>query len=255
MAGRRWPWFAAATLLLGAAAATAGSTYLHWLPCRGSMLSGSILRGFAYGPDFSDACLRRMDGGPPFPYPPEPAEQAPWAAELGIAAMVAAALAWLVLVVGLRWPTRAAVIAALPGLALLGVAVLAALTSRDATRSPDAYLPIWLWMSIDVAAVIALVAVRSRQDTLRLVLVLWGTTAFGLVPSAGAYIAMGSFSDANWDSPPGTGYLTAAALLGSAVVTLALAWSPSQELQDRGVPLVGVADQDPVRSVLEDHQH
>lgn len=252
MAGRRWPWFAAATLLLGSAAATAGSTYLHWLPCRGSMLSGSIFRGYAYGPDFSDACLRRMDGGLPFPYPPEPAEQAPWAAELGVAAMVAAALAWLVLVVGLRWPTRAA----LPGLALLGVAVLAALAARDATRGPDAELPLWLWVSIDVTAVIALVAVGDRQDVRRLALVLWGTTAFGLVQSAAAYLFMtGVVSDANWDVPPGTGYLTAAALFGSAVVTLALAGSAGQELQDSDVPLIGVADQDPVRTVLEDHQH
>ena len=71
MTGRRWPWLTAATLLLGSAAATAASTYLHWLPCRGSMLSGSIFRGYAYGPAFSHACLRRMDGGLPFPYPPE----------------------------------------------------------------------------------------------------------------------------------------------------------------------------------------
>jgi hypothetical protein len=42
----------------------------------GSMLSDSIVYGYAYiGPDFSDACLRRMDG-----------EQAPWASERDIAA-------------------------------------------------------------------------------------------------------------------------------------------------------------------------
>ena len=220
------------------------------------MLSGSIFRGYAYGPDFSDACLRRMDGGLPFPYPPEPAEQASWAAELGVAAMVAAALAWLVLVVGLRWSPRAAVVAALPGLALLGVAALAALASRDATRSPDAELPLWLWVIIDVTAIIALVAVGDRHDVRRLALVLWGTTVFGLVQSAAAYLFMtGVVSDANWDVPPGTGYLTAAALLVSGVVTLALAGSAGQELQDGGVPLIGVADQDPVRTVLEDHQH
>jgi hypothetical protein len=59
---------------------TANRLLIHlssdWLPCRGSMLSYSIVYGYAYiGPDFSDACLRRMDG-----------EQAPWAFERDIAA-------------------------------------------------------------------------------------------------------------------------------------------------------------------------
>jgi hypothetical protein len=39
------------------------SSYLHWLPCRGSMLRGSIVYDYAYdGGKFSDECLRRMDG-------------------------------------------------------------------------------------------------------------------------------------------------------------------------------------------------
>jgi hypothetical protein len=104
--------------------------------------------------------------------------------------------------------------------------------------------------------VIALVAVGDRHDVRRLAVVRWGTTAFGLVQSAAAYLFMTEvMSDANWDMPPGTGYVTAAALLVSGVVSLALAGSAGQELQHRGVPLIGVADQDPVRSVLEDHQH
>ena len=254
MGTQRWPWRAAGTLLLVAAAATAASTYLHWLPCRGSMLNRSIFRGYAYGSGFSDACLRRMDAGLPFPYPPEPAEQAPWAAELGVAAVAAAALAWLVLLVGRRWSLRAVVVA-LPGLALAIVALLAGLAARDATRGPDAELSIWLWLILDVSGLIALVAVGDQHDVRRLALVLWGITAFGFVQFFGAYLVMGTISDADWDLPPGTGYPTAAVLLVSGVVTLALAGSAGQEPQHRNVPLRGVADQDPVRTVLEDDQH
>jgi hypothetical protein len=63
--------------MLASAAPAASSTYLHWLPCRGSMLRRSMIYGDDYvGPDFSDACLRRMDG-----------EQVPWESELHLAAI------------------------------------------------------------------------------------------------------------------------------------------------------------------------
>jgi hypothetical protein len=56
---------ATSALMLAAAVAAAWSTYLYWLPCRGSMLRGSIIHGYDYhydGGQFSDACLQRMDG-------------------------------------------------------------------------------------------------------------------------------------------------------------------------------------------------
>ena len=40
--------------------------------------------------------------------------------------------------------------------------------------------------------------------------VLWGTTAFGAIHTIVEYVIMTNFSEANWDSPPGTGYLTVA---------------------------------------------
>ena len=65
MREQRWPWLLTAGLMLAAAAAAGWSTYLHWLPCRGSMLRGSIIQGDDYvGGEFSDLCLRRMDGDP-----------------------------------------------------------------------------------------------------------------------------------------------------------------------------------------------
>ena len=43
--------------MLASAVAAGWSTYLHWLPCRGSMLSGSIIYGYDY---VGRRLLRRM---------------------------------------------------------------------------------------------------------------------------------------------------------------------------------------------------
>ena len=49
--------------MLAAAAATGRSTYLYWLPCRGSMLRGSIINYYMdVGRKFSPACKQAMDG-------------------------------------------------------------------------------------------------------------------------------------------------------------------------------------------------
>lgn len=213
-----------ATLLLASGAAAAWSTYLHWLPCRGRMLSGSILRGYQYDPDFSDACLRRMDGGTPFPFPPEPSETTPWAIELGVAAMVLAGLAWVMIVLGARWSLKTTAVALLPSLATFIVATQ--------TESSFSWL---LWMSIDflaVAALIAIMASRATTDEIalfRLVLALWGTTAFGMFQGIISYGFMINFSDANWDVPPGTGYLTAAVLVLAAVFMMIMTLVSEQQ--------------------------
>jgi hypothetical protein len=83
---RRWPWLLTAGLMLAAAVAAACSTYLQWLPCRGSMSR--------------DECWRRMDAGisftgAGFPYLPDLAEAPPWVSELGTAATVLVGVAWL----------------------------------------------------------------------------------------------------------------------------------------------------------------
>ena len=101
-----------AGLMLASAVAAGWSTSLHWLPCRGSMLSGSIVYGYDYvGPDFSDLCLRRMDG-----------DQGPWELALYVLAMALAGAAWLTLVLGMRGQPRTKAVAALPGLATLALA-------------------------------------------------------------------------------------------------------------------------------------
>jgi hypothetical protein len=213
--------------MLASAVAAGWSTYLHWLPCRGSMLSGSIIYDYDYvGPDFSDACLRRMDG-----------DQGPWELALYVLATAFAGLAWLTLVSGLRGQPRTKAVAALPGLATLAFA--GALPIAEATANPDDSLPMMLSLSIELAAVVALFAIPAWQRDLdgrrflRLVVVLWGTTAFGAIHTIAEYLVMVKFSDANWDCPPGTGYLTVATITISAILTAIMTlWAPKSGADD-----------------------
>jgi hypothetical protein len=191
-----------AALMLAAAAAAGSSTYLHWLPCRGSMLLGSIIQGDEFvGGKFSDLCLRRMDG-----------DQGPWETELQVVAMVLLGVAWLALVLGLRWQLRTKIVAAVLG--------LAALALRPSS------IPLMLLLNSELAAVVALVVILAWQPevrgrgVLRLVVVLWGATAFGAIHMIVEYVVMINFSEADWDSPPGTGYLTVATITISAILTV-----------------------------------
>ncbi len=214
----RWPWFAAGVLLFASAVLTAVSVHLHWIPCRGSMLNGTVFATSATV-EFTDACLSRMDTGIPFPYPPEITEQAPWASELGGIAMMLAVASWVLLVLGLRLrrgTTWIALIAAvLPAL----VAVMGLLAARNRQRDPDAYISGWLWISVDVVAVAVILVLWWRKSELRsgvlpgLVFVLWGATAFGMGHAIVEYIGMSAFNENNWDTPPGTGWITVAVLV------------------------------------------
>ncbi len=107
-----------------------------------------------------------MDGAIPFPYPPEPAEQTAWASELGVAATVLLGLAWSTLVLGLGWSRRTKAAAALPGAASTVLAGVAAVAIGDAGRNPDDYLSGWLWLSIEVSAVLALIVIMTVIMTL-----------------------------------------------------------------------------------------
>ena len=82
-----------------------------------------------------------------------------------------------------------------------------------------------LSLSIELAALVALLAIPALQPDLggrrllRLAVLLWGTTAFGAIHTFAEYLVMVKFSDANWDCPPGTGYLTVATITISANLT------------------------------------
>jgi hypothetical protein len=228
---QRWPWLFTAGLMLAAAVAAGWSTYLYWLPCRGSMLEGTLIQPYTNdGRSYEeyekldpavkasmDACLRRMDG--------DISGQAPWTSELLVFAMVLLGVAWLTLVLGLRWQLRTKAVAALPGLGTVVVALAVAATIGDADQGEDHPLLTMLPAAVEWSALLALAMiwawqseVRTRRRFLRVVVALWGTTAFGIFHQMLAYMIMVGFSERDWDEPPGTGYLTVATITISAIL-------------------------------------
>ena len=91
---------------------------------------------------------------------------------------------------------------------------------------PDNPLLGMLSVIIESSAGVALVAILVWQSEvvgrcfLRLVVVLWGTTAFGLIHGVTDYLAMIIFSSRDSDTPPGTGYRTVALITISAILTV-----------------------------------
>jgi hypothetical protein len=131
-------------------------------------------------------------------------------------------VAWLALVLGMRWQPRTKAVAALPGLPTLAVAAVLAIGGRD----QDGSVPMLLMLSIELSAAGALFAIMAWQRDvdgrrfLRLLVVLWGTTAFGAIHTIAEYLAMIIFSERDWDTPPGAGYLTVATIAMSAIFTV-----------------------------------
>jgi hypothetical protein len=229
---QRWPWLLAAGLMLTSAVAAAWSTYLYWLPCRGTMLEGTLIQPHqGDGRTYEEyekldpavkaamrACEARMDG--------DISELAPWTSELLVLAMALVALAWLTLVFGLRWRLRTKAVAALPGLATVVIALAVAVTIDDAERGEDHRLLTMLPVAVEWSALLALAMIwawqpelRTPRRFLRVVVALWGTTAFGMYHQMLAYMIMVGFSERDWDDPPGTGYLTVATITISAILT------------------------------------
>jgi hypothetical protein len=225
---QRWPWLMTAGLMLAAAAATGRSTYLYWLPCRGSMLRG-IIQGYGSG-KFSDECSGQMDV--------DNASVMPWTSDLNLVAMALLGVAWLTLVLGLRWQLRTKAVAVLPGVAAVAVALLGA-------AGTDRYewsllLMMGLALIMELLAVVALLwivawqpEVRGRQ-ILRLVIVLWGTTAFGVVHVYIEHVIMIGFRFSTWNPPPGFGYLIFATITISAILTVIMTLRTPKRGTDSG---------------------
>ncbi len=230
MKEQRWPWLLAAGLMLTSAVAAAWSTYLYWLPCRGSMLEGTLIHpSSGDGRTYEEytkldpaikaamrACEARMDG--------DISGQAPWTSELLVLVMALAGMAWLTLVVALRWQLRTKAVAVVPGLATV-VMALAVAATIGAEGGEDHPVLTMLSMAVEWSALLALAMiwawqpeVRTRRRFLRVVVALWGTTAFGIFHQMLAYMIMVGFSERDWDEPPGTGYLTVAAITISAIL-------------------------------------
>ena len=229
----RRPWVLASALLLLGALSGAGAVYVHWLPCRGSMLSGSVLHGYAYGPDFSESCLRAMDAGFSLVWPSGAKR---WDAEsvLGTTTALLLALAWTVVVAGSRWSGRTKLPAGLPVVVTATAGATSLLGGGEALDTAFT----WLLVAVDVLGIVAFVAIGVREEPgarvlLQSGLALAAVGAVGWFPLIGDYLVMAATSDANWDAPPGTGYVTVAtiALLALALLGVTLARRPAARSQ------------------------
>ncbi len=181
--------------------------WLLWRPCAAGQ-----------GPDgFSAACLTAMDVNAPLPIPLPPAELS-LPETLGAVAMLVLATAWLVVLPTLQ-------VGRLARLALGSPAVLAMVGAAAAALQAPEALTFVLFLAIDFAVVgvlLALVAGRlggTDVNRVRYAIVLVGATAMSHGHLMVEYtIAIGR-SDADWDTPPNTGYVTVVGLLLAALVT------------------------------------
>lgn len=219
MKERRWPWVISGLALVLAAGTGAVATYLWWLPCRGRMLVGT-----AYGPRYSDAllgdaCIDRMNEGTPFPLPTPAALTAPGLLALSTLTMILVAVAWLVPVLFERMSPGRRLAAVVPALGVLVLALLGAgITYQVPAAEGLAYALaplINVLVLVGLGAVIG--AVRAR---VRFVVAAIALGSMGFAGPVVEYMIMVHWSDASWDAPPGSGYLTAALLLICGVAVL-----------------------------------
>ncbi|WP_147453963.1 hypothetical protein [Tessaracoccus antarcticus] len=133
--------------------------------------------------------------------------------------MVLAVASWVVLVLGLRLRGETRCVALIAAVAPTLVAVLGLFAALNRRRHPDAYISGWLWIAVDVVAVVVMLVLWWRNTELRsgvlpgVAFVLWGATAFGMAHGIVEYLSMTLFNQNNWDTPPGTGWITVAVLV------------------------------------------
>ena len=160
--------------------------------------------------------------------------------------MILAALAGLTLVLGMPWSGRTKAVAVLPAFATLLLAG-AATAGMGAPRSPSEHVSLWLGLAVELGAAAALLAIIAWQPGIRglglvrIIIVIWGVMSFGSFRLAFDFMIMMGWSSANWDVPPGTGWLTVTGLIASAVLTVVLTLSSgtSQPQALRGHPETG----------------
>ncbi|MFT3942536.1 MAG: hypothetical protein QM705_01730 [Ancrocorticia sp.] len=219
--------------LLLAAVAAAVSTWLVWLPCQGSMLNGFL--GLREASGFSDACLARMDGSATAP----------------LVAGVAEAKALSVILLGLGWWGYASHLrfAKLPRAVVLSPILPIGWFAGQTWLSASAGT---LWETTTAMGMISLTCLlagvvlllhpadnRTRYVGL---IGLWGVASYGVLHFASDYMLMIGFSAANWDVPPGTGYLSAAGMIVCALLVAILGWRATrpQSPEIRATPTTSV---------------
>lgn len=203
-------------LFVGAGAAAWWSTTLLWMSCAGARtVFGSIVA--AYVIEWSEACYQQMDGGGTLHWPD------PVAASATATSVTLTGVAWLVLVVGLRWRLPVRLMAGGLGLLTLALGSSGLLPSPV----PGVMLGEDAMYAVDVAALPAFVGIvwvykSDRFAFARAAIALAAATTYGVVRGLLDYCAMVVISPANWDTPPGTGYLSAWFLVASGLSIIVL---------------------------------
>jgi len=220
MRERRWPWLVTSALLIGAGLTGAAATYLWWLPCQGQMLDGTPLEPASVG-DPGQACIDRMGEGTPFPLTTQAALSATGLLVLATVTMVLVAVAWLLPVFTERVSRVRQLVAALPALGVLAVAVLGVGIAYGVPGAEGLAYP--LDTLVNPLVVVAVVILWGHvADRARFLVVALALSSMGFAGPVAEYLLMVRWSELNWDAPPGSGYLTAAFLVtcGIAVLTM-----------------------------------
>lgn len=254
--GRRWPFTVAEIMLILAAVSAAAATYVHWIPCGGDAITQHAI---------SDACLTRMDTSWAFPLAPEAGERSLLADCFRLIALLLIALGWLAFTIGQPWRPRTRLIVALPIAPILTMAADTAWLMADPAAEPHWWaetMAYWVVEGVAIAAFVAIVDAPpyGRSGALdggvagpaimtysvfrrRAALLLVAVSTPGFSRLALEFSIMVSISDLNWDTPPGTGYITATLLgapaLASALLGLA-ALRRSRRITDSARPPAGV---------------
>ncbi len=204
------------------------------------MLVGTIGEAFSPRTDFAETCGQRMDAGSPFAF--DLAADIPGLREAGLIALVLCSAAWLIVVIGTRWSVKTKVLGVMvsvPGLA----SAAATATGLRLDKFGDAGTTL-LWLLPPIALIAVLAVNGWPADVLgpsfpRVLVLLWGATAFDFPHQLVDYAAMTGWSSANWDSPPGTGALTVVTLATSAVLTLVMTMRAPRRLVEHQAAAVG----------------
>ena len=241
MRERRRPWLVASALLIGAGLSGAAATYLWWLPCRGQMLLGTPLGSDSVN-EPSRACIDRMGAGTPFPLPTQAALSAPGLLILATLTIVLVAIAWLLPVLTHPMSRVRQIIAALPALGALAVAVLGVGIAYGVPGAERLAYPLDTFVNLLV--VVAVVVLWGHVTAwARFLVAALALSSMGFAGPVVDYMLMVWWSELNWDAPPGSGYLTSGFLLvcGITVLTMTIRGrlmppvGPPAELAEAGV--------------------